>query len=222
MVRHGALRFAVGTPDGPRSSTWRIWVGRDGSVFVSTRTPGGHVQVSLHASGRWRIVFDDPAEPPRIGAAAGTRLFDQFAPGPEIKPGIRHGVMIVIPWLVVGPPSARPPEEERILWLPPLAEGQVACVPLFLTAPNVIVDDAIASTTGPRGSGVSLRYTTRVARPEEVEDWTGIAARRAGSDRGEVPGATAEEDTRGFVVGEMPDGTRWLLDLRIPLPSGAT
>ncbi|HJR02166.1 MAG TPA: hypothetical protein VKA83_11060, partial [Methylomirabilota bacterium] len=55
----------------------------------------------------------------------------------------------------------------------------------------------------------------RAARPEEVEDWTDMAT-RAGLDRAGAPGTTAEDDTKGFAVGEMPDGTRWLLDLRIP------
>jgi hypothetical protein len=216
MVAHSTLRFAVGTPDGPRSSTWRVWVGHDGSVFVSTRTPGGHLKVSLHASGRWRIVFNELDAAPRIGALAGDRAFDKFTRGLEIRPGVRHGVMIVIPWLAAGLPPARPPDEERICWLAPLAEGQVACIPLFLTAPGVIVDDAVANITGPKGFGVSLKCTTRAARPEEVTDWRDMAARKARRGRGPAPGTTAEEDTRGFVVGEMPDGTRWLLDLRIP------
>jgi hypothetical protein len=215
MVRDGALRFAVGTPDGPTSSPWWVWFGKDGSAFISTRTPGGHLQVSLHASGRWRIVFNHLDAVPRIGAPGGDQTFDKFAPGPEIMPGVRHGVMIVIPWLAVGLPPVRPPEQERICWLPPLAEGRVACVALFLTTAGAVVDDAIASATGPEGAGVSIKHTVRAARPEEVEDWTDMAT-RAGLDRAGAPGTTAEDDTKGFAVGEMPDGTRWLLDLRIP------
>lgn len=216
MAPQGALRFAVGTPGGPRSATWQVWVGKDGSVFVSTRTLGGYLKVSLHASGRWRIAFTHPAAAARIGAPGGDRAFDRFTPGPEISPGVRHGVMVVIPWLAVGLLPSCPPEEGETYWLPPLAEGQVACIPVFLTAPNVIVDGAIASTTGPTGTGASLKYATRAARPEEVAEWADLDALMAEDDSVEAARTTAEVDVKGFVVGTMPDGTRWLLDLRIP------
>jgi len=220
---YSALRFAVGTPDGPRSSTWRVWVGDDGSAFVSTRTLGGNLRVSLHASGRWRIAFADPSTPPRIGGPAGHRAFDTFRPGPEIKPGVRHGVMVVIPWLAVGLPPGATPDARGIYWLPPPAEGQVTCVPVFLTAPDTVVDGAVASRTGRRGSGVALKYATRAARPEEVAQWTGLDAPLTASEGDETAGTAADADTadikEGFVVGTMPDGTRWLLDLRIPRPN---
>jgi len=215
MVQYGAIRFAVGRRDGVRSSTWRVRVSNDGSVFVSTRTLGGLLKVSLPSSGRWRIAFADSAAA-RIGAPAEDRALDKFTPGPEIVPGVRHGVMVVIPWLAVCLHPEGAPEEREVWWLPPVAESQVACVALFLTAPKVRVDGAIASATSPRGSGVSLKYATRAALPREVAEWTALTARTVGDERVEAATTTADVVFERFVVGHMPDGTRWLVDLRIP------
>jgi len=212
-----AIRFAVGTPDGARSSTWRVWASRDSSVFVSTRPIGGHLKASLHSSGRWRIEFTDPAEAARIGAPPGDRAFDKFTPPPEVAPGVRHGITVVIPWLAVGLPPHHKPEEGKITWLPPLAHGQVTIVDLHLTAPNVVVwgQELIASLTLPNGSGVMLTQITRAALPEEVTYWTEFQARM--SRKAKVRAArTADADIKAFAVGDMADGTRCIFDLRIP------
>lgn len=52
------LRFAVGSPDGPRSPSWRLWVPRGKSdVYVSGRTLGSAVKVSLHEPGPARCAM---------------------------------------------------------------------------------------------------------------------------------------------------------------------
>ncbi|MCK0517849.1 hypothetical protein [Williamsia sp. DF01-3] len=48
------LRFAVGDPDGARSSTWRVWtVKKSADVYVAVRTIAGIEKVSLHESGNY-------------------------------------------------------------------------------------------------------------------------------------------------------------------------
>jgi hypothetical protein len=42
------LRFAVGTADGPRSAWWFVQVEDKGDVYVSVRSLGGHIKLSLH------------------------------------------------------------------------------------------------------------------------------------------------------------------------------
>jgi hypothetical protein len=52
------LRFAVGSPDGPRSRTWRLWVPpRKSDVYISSRRVASDVKVSLHEPGPSRLAL---------------------------------------------------------------------------------------------------------------------------------------------------------------------
>ena len=42
------IRFAVGTEDGPRSAWWFVQIEDTGDVYVSVRSLGGHLKLSLH------------------------------------------------------------------------------------------------------------------------------------------------------------------------------
>ena len=42
------IRFAVGTDDGPRSAWWFVQIEDTGDVYVSVRSLGGHLKLSLH------------------------------------------------------------------------------------------------------------------------------------------------------------------------------
>ena len=46
------LRVAVGTPTGPSTHSWRVWV-QDQDVYVKCRDNLRELKVSLHASGIW-------------------------------------------------------------------------------------------------------------------------------------------------------------------------
>jgi hypothetical protein len=52
------VRFAVGSPDGPRSRTWRLWVPKGKSdVYVSSRRIASSIKVSLHEPGPARFAL---------------------------------------------------------------------------------------------------------------------------------------------------------------------
>jgi len=51
-------RVAVGTPSGPSTNSWRIWVHGD-DVYVKCRDHFREFKVSLHASGIWRVAFTE-------------------------------------------------------------------------------------------------------------------------------------------------------------------
>ena len=52
------LRFAVGSPMGPRSRTWRLWVPKQKSdVYISGRSLANSVKVSLHEPGPSRFAL---------------------------------------------------------------------------------------------------------------------------------------------------------------------
>jgi hypothetical protein len=52
------IRFAVGTADGPRSAWWFVQIEDTGDVYVSLRSLGGHLKLSLHRSIRTPHLID--------------------------------------------------------------------------------------------------------------------------------------------------------------------
>jgi len=63
MSTTSAIRFGLGTWDGLRSSSWKVWPGSDSSVYIASRDIGHALKVSLHprspagSGGEWRIAF---------------------------------------------------------------------------------------------------------------------------------------------------------------------
>jgi hypothetical protein len=53
----GGLRWAVSTPDGPRSSIWRLWGNKKGDVYLSVRSLGGVLKASFHRDRRCQVGF---------------------------------------------------------------------------------------------------------------------------------------------------------------------
>lgn len=217
----------MGWADGPRSSTWRVWTERDGedptrdSVYVACRPIASQFKISLHPR-EWRVAFADPKELHRIalGPPPQNRAIQVLAPTPEAAPGVRRGVTIVIPWLAVQLPRDGKPEEADVYWLPPIAEDEVTMVTLVLTAPHVVIEGEalIASAALRDGSTVWLSIVTRSALPDEIRRWAEEQARFASEPR-VVEAARTGAHISGVFGGNMPDGSPWLLDLPIPVPT---
>jgi hypothetical protein len=51
------VRWAVGSPGGPRSSTWRFWGNKKGDFYLSVRALGGTFKTSLHRDRRCQTGF---------------------------------------------------------------------------------------------------------------------------------------------------------------------
>jgi len=73
----GSIRWAVGSPESPRSQSWLITGSRTDEVYL--RAPVGHrvIKLSLHRSDRWRMAWTDgyaesmACTRVRIGCSAG-------------------------------------------------------------------------------------------------------------------------------------------------------
>jgi hypothetical protein len=52
------VRFAVGKPEGPRSTVWRLWTHKN-EVYISAWSLASDVKISLHSSGDAREVGDE-------------------------------------------------------------------------------------------------------------------------------------------------------------------
>ena len=53
----GGIRWAIGDPDGRRSSTWRLWGDKKGDVYLSMRSMGGVLKASFHRDRRCSVGF---------------------------------------------------------------------------------------------------------------------------------------------------------------------
>jgi hypothetical protein len=47
-AERGAIRWAVGSIDGPRGATWRLWGNKKGDVYVAARSIAGQAKASFH------------------------------------------------------------------------------------------------------------------------------------------------------------------------------
>lgn len=90
------LRFAVGRPEGLRSSTWTV-LGhvRDGDVYIGSRSNMRETKLSLHRSGIWRLAYTE--ESGRSATLDGDRVLTRYEPPAEVVKGWRRGATIVIP-----------------------------------------------------------------------------------------------------------------------------
>jgi len=113
----GTLRFAMGSPNGPRSSTWSI-IGhkRTRDLYIGCRSNMHEVKVSLHESGRWRFGYTAVAAAAR--GIDSDREMLSYDPPAEVAPGWRHGASVSIPRSSLR--ESFPERARAIQWWPPV------------------------------------------------------------------------------------------------------
>lgn len=133
-AKRGGIRWAVGTQDGPRSSTWRLWGdNKKGDVYISRRGFGGIDKVSFHRDGNCQIGFTSEYE------ETAKKLFPHFPSRhwnrwkiPD-KPLVR-ALQIVVPNSELRAfPSE---EEEQMTWIPAPPRDSMSVVSIFFTKPG--------------------------------------------------------------------------------------
>jgi hypothetical protein len=80
------VRFGLGRWGGLCSSTWKVWPGSDGSVYIADREIGAAIKVSLHPrrpaypEGEWRVAFnsDEIAKSAAPDATLSGRVIDAW------------------------------------------------------------------------------------------------------------------------------------------------
>lgn len=114
----GTLRWAAGRPDGPRSLTWSVIGGGDGSVYVGTRSTMHDMKLSLHPN-RWRMALTDRAARNQL-APDQDRVLTRWEIPAEMAPGWRLAAVIFTPSTTFREPFDEPSTSDRrpILWFP--------------------------------------------------------------------------------------------------------
>lgn len=122
MATH-AFRFALGSPDYPRSAVWRIWT-HENDAHAAVLTPRGELVLTVYPTGRWRIALGKDVS--------------RWTRPPEFRPGWTRGPEILLPSTAasVPLPAPDPHAAEPITWLAPPAPGQMARLTLLLATPR--------------------------------------------------------------------------------------
>lgn len=209
-----SIRFAVGRPDNPRSAAWKLWV-HGSDAYLTARTVGGLLKLSMHASGEWISAFT--SESGVYLDKTGSRRHSTWHRPAEFAPGWTHGPVVDVPW-VSWRDDLRPKESfpSDVVWFPePKRNKKVMFNVLFAAGGN---DDDAAAVSQP---GDRILASLSMSNGETV--W--LQARQAVMTPDENRGlASAEREFRGFEVGgSLKDVHAWGLwittaaEIAIPL-----
>lgn len=224
------LRFAVGSADGPRSRTWRLWVPkRKSDVYISGRRLGNSVKVSLHEPGPARFALTDEwVRVSRFQAPRGRdrRLAIEWErPRPRPPLQVARPLALIVPWDEVRETEVAEAGEVVFVAAPP--EGSCVHFDIVYTPPV----DVVTGHPGARSMRTTLVgevllenrervFVTSLVRPMEepllrqvermrtapVLDAGGNLTHRAGMLAfGDEPNPDADDGTR---VGVLLDVTR--------------
>lgn len=119
MTEVKAIRFAVGEPEGRRSSVWRMWANKKGDAYLSVRSLGGQLKVSLHKDGRWHYAFDH-AYAKKKGIPG--RFVERWERPEEFSDGFTLALRIYVPESGLSQ-TGDPGIGKKAAWIPAPKEG---------------------------------------------------------------------------------------------------
>jgi hypothetical protein len=146
--RPDTIRWAVGSPVGPRSSTWNV-VGnaKTDDVYLGVRDRIGEIKVSLHPV-KWRLAYTELGQT-RYGTDGIDRVLFRWEKPPEFHPGWRRGATVVFAHSNLGAGYPEKPVKQGVVAFYPVRQaGWGLRFDLMLGAPsrddNVVVEGAAA------------------------------------------------------------------------------
>jgi hypothetical protein len=220
-IRHGPVRFAIGSPDGLTSNAWRVWTSKRGDIYAACRDNFKEAKVSLHASGRWRMGFTTEAvgKSSHLLSSDENRAWEVWDKPAETLPGLIIALHLVFPTseLAVRPDLRRLPEWKGVVFIEaaPPGTGVLVLVTLFVTTGD---PDLRPSGGGPSFRLASLdigenrraqlvAYAAPEANiPKIIADCVAEARKKAGSEGIELP-----KEAYGYFFGRRDDGSRFLV-----------
>ncbi|MBX9809935.1 hypothetical protein K2X92_06095 [Candidatus Gracilibacteria bacterium] len=133
------IKFAVGTPNDPQSSIWRLWVNKD-DIYLGEKNTLPAMKVSLHASDNWRIAF--VKELKREDETTDRAILKWKRPA-EIFPGWTPSIAVLVSSLKpIRRLSKTTVEDKRIIWMPETTEGKRMIFMLVISKSNMSEMDA--------------------------------------------------------------------------------
>lgn len=225
--RENVVRFAVGGPNRPRSTVWRLWTGKGTSdVYISARTLGGALKVSLHESGTWRYAFTADYGEQRASTGDEDRVIERWKRPPPINV-ITSAFMVVVRSGEIGLPRHPLPERAKkysrnVTWVPPAPRGSATHFIVMYTEPDGPVpgDDVrfVSRFELPNRQTVSVMVHEQAISEEQQRQIE--AGRQAIAEQMRLTLRAADRaalepwlEPRGFLYGHNNLGTRFFIDI---------
>jgi hypothetical protein len=220
------VRFAVGKPEGPRSTVWRLWTHKN-EVYISAWSLASDVKISLHSSGDWReaLTTEHAAKGSPFVAPGQDRTIDKWQRPAEFVAGATKAFMIVVPSSEVTTP--RHPEAntafrqklggKAVVWVPAAPEGYATHFTVLFTRP-----EATAATLPgwPGRKSMGTRFIWRTELPNGQSMWVvsherpNIFQRWLAAGKRELAEFSDTGEPRGCIRGRnRQDGTRFYVDV---------
>ena len=131
VPKSGGLRWAVGSPSGRRSSTWRIWGNKKGDVYLSVRALGGILKVSLHKDRRCQVGFtSEYAEEATSKFGTTSRHWSRWT---LLERPVVRAIQIVFPDQDLA--FFETDDSKQMRWLPAPGPGHATVVSIFIAEP---------------------------------------------------------------------------------------
>ena len=226
----GTIRFAVGSPTGLRSSTWRIWSAKHTKdVYLAARSIAGLQKVSLHESQSWShsFVSDERAKP--FVRPGSSRHVDIWPAPASFGEGWRRGYCIIVPSTDLRPwPQVEPGD---IAFAPLPGTGYWVYIEVVFvaagTTTRLVFDEMHLIGSMSPVDGSEVKVVARRVQPTLDEAGKLALAReqalaQVASMRNPRLLLRPDANLRLGVFGSQSDGTRFWADLAVvPPPPGA-
>lgn len=125
----GKIRWAIGSADGPRSSTWRLWGGKKGDFYVAVRSLGATTKASFHRDGKCQVGFTQEyagQASQRFGVKSRHWETWKLPPAPTVRV-----LQVLVPRADLRRFSER--KSGDVQWVPLPPEGFIGVTSVFLT-----------------------------------------------------------------------------------------
>ncbi len=123
------LRWIVGSANGPRSNTWRLWGNKKGDLYLAVRSLGGVIKASFHRDRRCQVGFTSEYAGIAQQRFGGKSRHWEIWTLPD-EPCVRVA-QVVIPDSDLAVFQGN--ESGATVWLPPPSAGHASVVSIFVT-----------------------------------------------------------------------------------------
>lgn len=219
------IRFAVGSPQGPHSPIWRLWVPKGKSdVYIAARSLAAAIKLSLHESGQWQHSFTAAF---RKRESMTKRHMSRWTRPDDLSPGVTLAYRVIVPWSSVTLHTEDRTRLPEVVWVPQPAKGSIVEFQIWLTAAGALV----STWPGHRSRGTVLvgkvglanggtAWVTALEEPapdsvlQQVRQWR----EWWGSNQIAKRSKFLQSGIRALLFGSTPDGSRTYIDVDLTEP----